>query len=308
MNHIEIVGFGYDLPEQEVCFNGQKRRRTLEKGAQLRMGTNAARRALKASGMEPEDIDCIIAACAVIIQPIPCNAALFHEALGAPDKTAALDITTTCSSFIAATDILSCLFETGRYRTALVISADQASIGLPENDQPVYEMFGDGAAAFVFRKSEDRGVLCASQITCSACAHLTEIPAGGNAEPPYDYTEEKKPRYQFNMDGLAVTRSTHRLLMPTFEAFLSKAGITRDDIDMVVPHQVGTVLPAMMRSIGIQKGKYIDIVKDYGNMVSVSVPFALCLGIEHGEIKRGSRVMLFGTAAGLTINILYFIY
>ena len=59
-----------------------------------------------------------------------------------------------------------------------------------------------------------------------------------------------------------------------------------------------------MKKIGIPENKYINMVADYGNMVSSSVPFAMCRAIQEGKIKRGDTILLVGTAAGLTSNIL----
>ena len=59
-----------------------------------------------------------------------------------------------------------------------------------------------------------------------------------------------------------------------------------------------------MEKLGVAENQYLNLVTDYGNMVSVSVPFGLAYSLEHGLIKEGDVVYLMGTAAGMTVNML----
>lgn len=49
---------------------------------------------------------------------------------------------------------------------------------------------------------------------------------------------------------------------------------------------------------------YLNLVSDYGNMVSVAVPFGLAYSLNHDLVKEGDVVYLMGTAAGMTVNML----
>ena len=89
-----------------------------------------------------------------------------------------------------------------------------------------------------------------------------------------------------------------------FDRFFEGAGVSIDEIDYVIPHQASRALPLIMRRIGIPEDRYANYVEDFGNMVSASVPFALAKAWDEGRIGRGSRVLLCGTAAGLTANAL----
>ena len=80
------------------------------------------------------------------------------------------------------------------------------------------------------------------------------------------------------------------------------------DINMVVPHQASKALGMIMPLLGIPSDKYIDIVPQYGNMVSAAIPHAFIWAIENGRIKKGDTVLLIGTAAGLTANALLIKY
>ena len=59
-----------------------------------------------------------------------------------------------------------------------------------------------------------------------------------------------------------------------------------------------------MDKLGVSKDKYLNIVSDYGNMVSVAVPFGPAYALDHGYVKKGDTIFLMGTAAGMTVNML----
>ena len=86
--------------------------------------------------------------------------------------------------------------------------------------------------------------------------------------------------------------------------FLKNNGMKVSDIDMTVPHQASVAMPLIMQKLGIEKDKFLDEVKEFGNMVSASVPITLVHGLENGRIKSGNTILLIGTAAGLTTNMM----
>ena len=59
-----------------------------------------------------------------------------------------------------------------------------------------------------------------------------------------------------------------------------------------------------MEKLGVPKDRFINEVKEFGNMVSASVPLTLAHGLENRKIKKGDTILLIGTAAGLTTNLL----
>lgn len=311
MRKVEITGYGYYVPEQTVEFDGQIRHRVPKGGSdtQLSMAVTAAKAALAKAGLEINDIDCIVSASAVGVQPIPCTAALIHEQLAKGTDIPAMDINTTCTSFVSAFDYVSYLIDAGRYNKVLLVASELASIGLNPKQKESYELFGDGAAAVVLSKCESgtSGVIFGKQATWSEGAHDTEIRGGLTGLYPDKYAEDPA-EYCFDMNGLKVLKLAGRKLPKFFDAFLEESGYTMDDIDMVVPHQASKALGMIMPLIGVPKDKYIDIVSQYGNMVSVAIPHALIWAIENGKIKKGDTVLLIGTAAGLTANALLLKY
>ena len=308
MLNVEIKGLGAALPENYVDFSGGRRYRISGEENHLGLLCESAKNAIANSGLTIDDIGVVIGACAVGLQPIPCTAALVHEAIARDKKIPAYDINSTCTSFITALDIVGYQIQAGRYKNALIVSGDVGSIGLNENEKHSFELFGDGAVSAVVSASETSGVLYATQITCSKGAHLTEVRGGGSTMPVFRYNEKNKEQYQFHMEGKSVLSLSAELVSEIFSNLEKEGGFKLSDIDMIIPHQASSALELIMRKLDVPGDKYIDITKDYGNMVSASVPFALHYAVKTGKVKRGDIVMLLGTAAGLTVSAMIIRY
>lgn len=310
MRNVEIIGYGRYLPENKVNIDGQIRYRAGEGENQLVMAVEAAKRAMEQAHMDISQIDLIVSASAVDIQPIPCTAALIHEQLAKGSEIPAMDINTTCTSFITALDTISYLIEAGRYHNVLIVSSEMASLGLNPDQKESFTLFSDAAAAVIVGQSGDSrtGILYSAQKTWSEGAHSTEIRGGLTGFHPQYYSDETRAEYLFDMKGIEVLSLAAKKLPPMFEKCYQESGLTVEDIDMVVPHQASKALDMVMKRCRIPDGKYIDKVRLFGNMVSASVPVALIDAIESGVIQKGDVIMLCGTAAGLTANILLMRY
>ena len=305
MRRIQFKGYGIELPKDTVELKGQVRYRISEGESQISLAVSACEKALKNANITINDIDCIVSASAVGIQPIPCTAALIHEKIAKGTSIPALDINTTCTSFITALDTMSYLVEAGRYERVLIVSCDVASKALNPKQKESFQLFSDGAAAFVIEKTEKEiGVIDAIQKTWSEGAHSTEIRGGLSNFHPKNYSEMTKEEYMFDMNGKTVLSLSISKIPELMKNFLKNNGMKVSDIDMTVPHQASVAMPLIMQKLGIEKDKFLDEVKEFGNMVSASVPITLVHGLENGRIKSGNTILLIGTAAGLTTNMM----
>lgn len=305
MKRIQFKGYGIELPKNTVELKGQVRYRISEGESQISLAVSACEKALKNANITINDIDCIVSASAVGIQPIPCTAALIHEKIAKGTSIPALDINTTCTSFITALDTMSYLVEAGRYERVLIVSCDVASKALNPKQKESFQLFSDGAAAFVIEKTEKEiGVIDAIQKTWSEGAHSTEIRGGLSNFHPKNYSEMTKEEYMFDMNGKTVLSLSISKIPELMKNFLKNNGMKVSDIDMTVPHQASVAMPLVMQKLGIEKDKFLDEVKEFGNMVSASVPITLVHGLENGKIKSGNTILLIGTAAGLTTNMM----
>ena len=305
MRKIKILSFGIALPKNTIKFKEQTRYRISRDETQLSLSVEACEKALANANINIKNIDCIVSASAVGIQPIPCSAALIHEKIAKGTDIPALDINTTCTSFITALDTMSYLVEAGRYKRILIVSGDVASIALNPKQKESFELFSDSIVACVIEKTDEEiGIIDSLQKTWTEGAHSTEIRGGLTNYHPKYFSEDTKEEYMFDMNGKNILALSLKEIPKMFEEFLKKNNIKISDIDMVIPHQASIAMPLIMQKLGFDKNKFIDEVKDFGNMVSASVPLTLAHALENKKIKKGDLIFLIGTAAGLTTNMM----
>lgn len=304
--HLEILGYGTSLPKNTVQFKDQTRYRVIEEEeSQLDLAQAAIEAALDKAQLSIADIDCLVSASAVGVQPIPCTAALIHERVAKGLSIPAMDINTTCTSFISALATVSYLLEAGEHERVLIVSSEVGSLGLNPGQKESYELFSDGAAAFIFQATDkDKGVIASMQRTWSEGAHDTEIRGGLTSYHPKEYSEKTKTDFMFDMKGRKILLLSAQKIPAMFKDFQTKTQLRIEEVDYIIPHQASKALPMVMDKLGIAPDKYLNLVKDYGNMVSAAVPFGLATALDRQLIKEGDIVYLMGTAAGMTVNML----
>ncbi len=328
--HVRIIETAKYLPERIVTTseiadiigeNGKKlerlsgvkeRRYAREDERSSEMGANAIRALFANSSYKKEDIDVIVCASGTADQEIPCTAALIQEQLGwQQSHIPCFDVNATCLSFVTAFDVVSSLIHTGVYHRAIIVSTERASVGLNWNKKDSFILFGDGAAAVIVEKSDGTNgrVIGSHMVTNSSGAHFTEIKGGGSGLHPRHYREETKEDFLFHMDGKKVFKLSYRMMEDFLKTLHQKTSISHLDVEMVVPHQAsGHAMELIRKSYGFQEDKFMNIIETHGNQIAASIPTALHEGIVQGKIRRGDKVLLIGTSAGLSIGGLVFEY
>ncbi len=308
---VKIAGMGKAIGGQRIHFGNQIRYRLMPGQNLLDLAEQAVEQALQVAEMKIEDMDILVCAMATPLQAIPCNAALIHERIAKGLDIPAMDINTTCTSFISAVDIFSVLVENGRYKRALILSGDTASAALNPDQQESYELFSDGVAACVMvpaEEGENSAVLYSSQKTWSEGAHDTEIRGGCGLMPAFNMKKHNQKDYYFDMKGSKILKLCAKKLPDFVSQCLEEAGVDRKEIRLVIPHQASRALDLIMPRLGFPKGTYMNRVSEWGNMISASVPYALCQAVREGTVQRGDLLLLLGTAAGLTANFMLLVY
>ncbi|MBD2847605.1 beta-ketoacyl-ACP synthase III [Paenibacillus sp. IB182496] len=271
------------------------------------MGARAAEAALEAASLALEDVDCLVCASGTRQQALPCTAVFIQEAMQAGQSgIPAFDIDATCLSFLTALDVMSSLVAVGRYRRVLIVSAEIASVGLDWTHKESAALFGDGAAAAVIGPADEAGpsrILAASLRTYSAGAAFSEIRAGGTLRHPDGPTPAAAQDYRFAMNGPAIFKMASRLLPDFARELLTASDTTMAAIQAVVPHQGSALAMRLLeRKLGIAREQLVYITPTRGNTIAASIPMGLHAAIGSGRVKRGDRVLLLGTAAGLTLG------
>lgn len=271
------------------------------------LALEAARRALADANTPPEEIDLLLFASAVGRQPIPATAALLKRELGLGHvPSPAFDVNATCLSAVAAMDIASLYLAAGRARKVLIVASEIATRALPWQEDPATAaLFGDGAAALVMGAPSTNGLsLCQAAIETWAEGYdFCALPAGGTR---YDFHTDRDAFEQnafFRMDGHALFRLTRTKLPDFISRLLGRTGWRQQDIDLVIPHQASPLaLEHMVRKCGFAREQVVSTVRETGNLVAASIPMTLDTARREGRIKSGSRVLLIGTSAGVSIG------
>ena len=322
---VKIAGLGKYLPEKVVSSaelekqfkipagwveqtTGVRTRRYANGETVSQMATAAARQALGMAGLQPSDLDAIIGASASLRQAIPCTAAFVQRELGAPDgQSACFDINATCLGFVFALQTAAHLIAAGVYKTILIFSSELATFSRNPKQWESAVLFGDGAAAAVVTAAQpgEASVIWHSRfVTFSSGADLTQFVGGGTLHHPNDPTTTPEMN-MFDMDGPAVFKKAVRLLPPFLDEFSKVSGLKNGDYDQVIPHQAsGHGLKLLAARFGFGPERVFNHIHERGNCIAASIPLALTEAVEAGRIRRGDKVLLFGTGAGLSIGAL----
>ncbi len=264
------------------------------------MGAAAARAAMKAAGIAPEQLDRILVSTATPDRLLPSTACDIQALLDAPNA-GAYDFATACSGFLYGLALAEGHIAAGQAETVLVVCSERMSSIIDWTDRTTCVLFGDGAgAALVVGASNHHGILSTFTRSDGALAELLYRPAGG-ARVPFDADVLNERSHLVRMAGPEVFKAAVRSMCEAAEQALQRAGVTADEIDLMVPHQANLrIIEATARYAGIPMDKVFVNVDRYGNMSSASVPVALDEAREQGRVGDGSLVLMVAFGAGFT--------
>ena len=257
------------------------------------LGVEAARNALSAAGVRPDEIDLIIVATSTPDMVFPSTATILQHKLGVAGCPA-FDVQAVCSGFVYALVVADAMIRTGTASKALVIGAEVFSRLLDFNDRTTCVLFGDGAGAVVLQASSSPGILASD-------LHADGKHAGILCVPGHVSGGQVLGNPLLQMDGQAVFKLAVGVLESAARAVLEKAGRTEEDIDWLVPHQANIrIMQGTAKKLKLPMGKVVVTVDEHGNTSAASIPLALDSAVRAGRVKAGDTVMLEGVGGGFT--------
>ena len=265
------------------------------------MGAASARLALEGAGIDPSDVDILIVSTATPDRWLPSTACDTQALLGC-ENAVAFDLMAACTGHIYALSMAEGYLTAGRGETALVIAAEKMSAIIDWDDRSMAVLFGDGSGSAVLQRSNGsgRGILSSYLRSDGKLAHLLHRPGGGTVDPVSQSVVDEG-RHLMRMEGGAIFKNAVRSMAQACDQALEKAGLTADDIDLLVPHQANIrIIEATAKYAGIPMDKVFVNVNRYGNMSSASVPIALDEAREQGLVPPGTKVLMVAFGAGLT--------
>lgn len=263
---------------------GIEERRIAEKGVNTSdLGFEAAKKAIEDADISPEEIGLILVATVTPDQPFPSVACMLQEKLGAVNA-AAMDISAACAGFMYGMITAKQFIESDSYKYVLVVGVEKLSKITDWQDRNTAVLFGDGAGAVVMGKvTEGRGILS---------FELGADGTGGKHLYQEDYIV---------MNGREVFKFAVRQMGESSVNVLEKAGLSKEDVDFLIPHQANIrIMEASRQRLELPEEKMSKTVDKYGNTSAASIPISLVEEVEAGKIKEDDLIVMVGFGGGLT--------
>lgn len=284
----------------------RERRFVTENESTSDIATEAARSALQSGNIDPADLDCIIVATSTPDMILPSTACMVQKNIGAINAFA-FDLNSVCSSLVYAIDTADSFIKAGKCKTALVIGADTYSKILNFDDKGSCPLFGDGAGALILRATENRTGLLQTMIKSDGRGwDLIQVPSSGSRKPVTEQTIAAKEN-TFFMEGKKVFVFATEVIPKIIEEVTSKAGITPEDLDFIIPHQANLrIIDHITKKTGIGSEKFLLNLDRFGNTAAASVGLVMDENRRNGTIKPGNLVLVMGFGGGLSWGGLLF--
>lgn len=260
------------------------------------LGLRAAKAAMDHAGVKPDQIDGIVVATSTPDLTFPSVATMIQSGLGV-QRGFAFDIQAVCAGFIYALANANALIVSGQASRLLVVGAETFSRIMDWTDRSTCVLFGDGAGAVVLAaqdgdgNSADRGILSTDLNADGQHREMLFVDGGVSTTG----TSGK-----LRMQGNALFRQAVAKLTVTTEVALEKAGCSVSDIDWVVPHQANVrIIQACAKRLEVPLEKVVVTVQEHGNTSAASIPLALSVAVENGQINRGDLIVSEAIGGGL---------
>ena len=243
----------------------------------------AGTEAMKDAGVSPSDIDVLILATTTPERMAPATAPMVANDLGMTCMS--MDLNAACSGFMYGVRTAQGLLETGAKRV-LLIGAEHLSGWVDWSDRNTAVLLGDGGGAAVLEYDENVNEILSFVLgSDGASADILTAPHGG----------------YFYMDGPEVFRRAVRVVVDSAEKAMALAGVTADQISLVVPHQANIrIIQAVTQRLGIDMDRAVITLDRYGNTSSASIPLAYYDALKNGRVKSGEYALMTGFGAGMT--------
>ena len=322
MSYSRIAGTGSYLPEKVVTNKdlekmvdtsdewirertGIKRRHlAADNETTSDLALAAAGKALDMAGIGAEDLDLIVLGTATPDKVFPSTACIVQRRLGI-GGCAAFDVHAACSGFVYGLSIADQYIKTGMYRNILLVGSEVQSRGIEftTRGRDISVLFGDGAGAAVIDRSDnERGIITTHMHADGRFVKELWCEDPGSAKDPRITKEmvDSSSIWPY-MNGRHVFKYAVTKFPEVIKEALDAAGINKDEVDLVIPHQANLrITEAVRMRLELPEEKVYSNIHKYGNTTAASIPIALSEAISEGVINEGSMVCLAAFGSGFT--------
>ncbi|HHE9059972.1 TPA: beta-ketoacyl-ACP synthase III [Haemophilus influenzae] len=269
----------------------RERRIAAEDETVATMGFEAAKNAIEAVQINPQDIELIIVATTSHSHAYP-SAACQVQGLLNIDDAISFDLAAACTGFVYALSVADQFIRAGKVKKALVIGSDLNSRKLDETDRSTVVLFGDGAGAVILEASEQEGIIS---------THLHASADKNNALVLAQPERGIEKSGYIEMQGNETFKLAVRELSNVVEETLSANNLDKKDLDWLVPHQANLrIITATAKKLEMDMSQVVVTLDKYANNSAATVPVALDEAIRDGRIQRGQLLLLEAFGGGWT--------
>ena len=255
------------------------------------MGFEAAKNAIEAAQINPQDIELIIVATTSHSHAYP-SAACQVQGLLNIDDAISFDLAAACTGFVYALSVADQFIRAGKVKKALVIGSDLNSRKLDETDRSTVVLFGDGAGAVILEASEQEGIIS---------THLHASADKNNALVLAQPERGVEKSGYIEMQGNETFKLAVRELSNVVEETLLANNLDKKDLDWLVPHQANLrIITATAKKLEMDMSQVVVTLDKYANNSAATVPVALDEAVRDGRIQRGQLLLLEAFGGGWT--------
>ncbi len=284
-------------------------RRIAKKGVTTSdLATEAARNALAAANVSPEDVDLIIVATITPDMLLPATACLVQDKLGAK-KAWGFDMSIACSGFLYALQVGAQFIQTGAHKNVVVIGVDVMSSIIDYQDRQTCIIFGDGGGAALLtavESEEEVGFIDFIHEVDGSGGEYLCLPAGGCKLPASHETVDKRLHY-VHQEGKVVFKYATRKMPELCVKLLERNGFTGEDVDVFIPHQANLrIITAAVDRLKMSMERVVVNIDEYGNTTAGTLPLAMDSALKRGQLKKGDLVLMATVGAGFSAGAVLF--
>lgn len=253
-------------------------------GSTSELSAIAAQEAMDRAGLDPADIQQVILATTSPDYICPGTAPAVAHMLGL--DCGAFDVQAACSGWVYGLVVANGLMLQGM-DNLLVIGAESLDRITDYTARDTGILFGNGAGAAVIQQDP------------SGAGKILGWDLGANGDYVHILYSEHGKKLQ--MDGKEVFRQAVIAIQRTTKATLDMAGLTVDDIDLVIPHQANVrIVESAWKRLGFSMDKTAMILENTGNTSAATIPIALADSLHKERVSPGDNVLFLGFGAGMT--------
>lgn len=264
----------------------------------------AAKKALTAANLQPNDLDLIVVASDTPDYISPSTASVVQYKLGALNA-GTFDINTACAGFVTAVDVGSkFIVSDEQYTHVLVVGAYLMSRYLDFSDKKIATLFADGAGAAILSPSNDEcGVLHTKLFTDGQYHDYMGIYAGGTAIKITEQAIANKDHLlRFAKKIPLETNATYwpRFINEVAEAIQQPvSSIDRFFFTQININSINETLD----KLSLPHEKSHNVMNKYGYTGSAAIAMALDDAVLNHKLKKNDLIFLVGSGGGMALAV-----